>query len=464
MKFLHISDVHLGCTRYQLEESPKDFYRAWIDVLQKYAIDEKVDFVIMAGDFFHKRNVPPETMNHAFAGLSLLKDAGIPVVAIEGNHDQKHNDSEYSWLRSLENWRLLHLVEPRNEGGKFIYEAWDYDSEHYIRGGYIDIGNARIFGSAWYGASANWAIPMLTKSMKEARREGAFHILLLHTDVEGHQTHPIPALSLANLKELKEVTDYVALGHTHKHYEIDNWAFNPGSLEVTSIDEYRETRGAFLIEVDERNQITARHVRDYRQRPFQRLSLDVSPFQEAKAVTEAALEMVRNQARGVNEPISAERGTMSEEDGESINEVREMMRAKRETANSADENSAFGVPQSASEIAPIIEITLRGHLGFPNSLLELKTIREEAQKLTGALHVRVKNHSAPVEYAVAADLEEDASREKLERRVIEDLIARDNRFKTRVENISEAVIGAKRMALSDDEPEKIVDFISMKIT
>lgn len=417
MKFLHISDVHLGCTRYQLEESPKDFFNAWYDVLLRYAVEEKVDFVIMAGDFFHKRNVPPETMNHAFAGLSLLKDAGIPVVTIEGNHDQKHNDSEYSWLRSLENWRLLHLIEPRNENGKFIYEPWDYDSEHYIRGGYIDIGRARIFGSAWYGASANWAIPMLTKALKDNRRAGAFHILLLHTDVEGHQTHPIPALSLANLKELKEVADYVALGHTHKHYEIDNWAFNPGSLEVTSIDEYRETRGAFLIEVAENNQITARHVRDYRQRPFQRLSFDVSGYAEAKAITEGVLEKIKTEAR----------------------------------------------PAEDGELQPIIEITLRGHLGIRNSELELKTIREEAQKLTGALHVRLKNHSAPVEYAVAADLEEDASREKLERRVIEDLILRHNYYKTRVENVSEAVIGAKRMALSDDEPEKIVDFISMKI-
>ena len=65
---------------------------------------------------------------------------------------------------------------------------------------------------------------------------------------------------------------------------------------------------------------------------------------------------------------------------------------------------------------------------------------------------------------IAADLEDDASREKLERRVIEDLIIRDNRFKTRVEDISEAVIGAKRMALSDEEPEKIADFIALKVS
>ena len=423
MKFLHISDIHLGCTRYQLNESPRDFFDAWIDVLKKYAIDEKVDFVVMGGDFFHKRNVPPETMNHAFAGLSLLKDAGIPVVTIEGNHDQKHNDSEYSWLRSLESWRLVHLLQPNNTDGKISYTEWDYDQENYIRGGFIDIGNARIFGSNWYGASANWAIPMLTEAMKEHRRDGAFHILLLHTDVEGHQTHPIPALSLANLKELKSVTDYVALGHTHKAYEIDNWAFNPGSLEITSIDDFRETRGAWLVEIDENNSVNAKHIRDYRQRPFQRIGFDVSGFKDAKEITDGVLAKVSGEARNTSDYANGDTDAIYK---------------------------------------PIIEITLRGHLGFPNSLLQIKEIREEAQKMTDALHVRIKNHSAPIEYAVAADLEDDASREKLERRVIEDLIVRDNRFKSNVESISDAVIGAKRMALSDEEPEKIADFIALK--
>ena len=414
MKFLHISDIHLGCTRYQLAESPRDFFDAWIDVLQKYAIDERVDFVLMCGDFFHKRNVPPETMNYAFAGLSLLKEAGIPAIAIEGNHDQKHNDSDYSWLRSLSNWNLLYLLEPKNAEGGMSYQPWDAD---YAVGGFVDIGRARVFGSHWYGASANWAIPMLTDAIKENRREGAFHVLLLHTDVEGHQTHPIPALSLANLKELKSVTDYVALGHTHKSYEIDNWAFNPGSLEVTSIDDFRETRGAFLVEVDENNQVSARHIKDYKQRPFQRLTFDVSGYADTKEITEGVLAKVSGEAKTY--------------DGDT--------------------------PQ------PIIEITLRGHLGFPNSLLELKQIREEAQKMTGALHIRIKNHSAPVEYAVAADLEEDASREKLERRVVEDLIIRDNRYKTRVDEMAEAIIGAKRLALEEESPEKITDFIALKL-
>ncbi len=411
MKFLHISDVHLGCTRYNLPESPRDFFDAWIDVLQRYGVEERVDFVIMCGDFFHKRNVPPETMNYAVAGLQLMKDAGIPVVAIEGNHDQKHNDSEYSWLRSLANWNLLHLLEPTNADGKIGYEKWNDGC-----GGFIDIGRARIFGSHWYGASANWAIPMLTSAIKENRREGAFHLLMLHTDVEGHQTHPIPALSLSALKELKSVTDYVALGHTHMHYEIDNWAFNPGSIEVTNIAEYREKRGVFLVEVAEDNSISAKHIDDYRYRPFQRIPFNVDGFADAKELTEAVLQTVSREAHA----------------------------------------------SEAEKPQPIIEIILKGQLGFPNSVLEMAEIRERAKVTTGALHIRIKNNSVPVDYAVAADIEEDASREKLERRVVEDLIVRDNRYKTNITDISEAVIGAKRLALSDEEPEKIAEFIAQR--
>lgn len=413
MKFLHIADVHLGCTRYQLPESPRDFFDAWIDVLQRYAIGENVDFVLMCGDFFHKRSVPPETMNYAVAGLQLMKDSNIPVITIEGNHDQKHTDSDYSWLRSLANWNLVHLLEPSNSDGRIIYQPWNEDDG---KGGFIDIGRARIFGSHWYGASANRAIPMLTEAIRDNHREDAFHILMLHTDVEGHQTHPIPALSLSALKELRSVTDYVGLGHTHMHYEIDNWAFNPGSIEVTNIAEYRETRGAFLVEVDNENNVNAKHVTDYVHRPFQRITFEVTGIAEPKDVTPAVIDKVRNDFKTVD----------------------------------------------AGGRAPILEITLRGQLGFPNSLLEMQKIRDSAKTETNAMHVRVRNHSVPIEYAAAVDTAEDVGREVLERRVVEDLIARDKRFSTKRGSISEAVIGAKRLALSDEEPEKIAEFISFK--
>lgn len=412
MKFLHIADIHLGCTRYQLEESPKDFFLAWYDALKKYAVDEQVNFVLIAGDFFHKRNVEPQAMNHAVAGLEMLRKNNIPVLVIEGNHDQAGAGSSHSWLRSLSAWGLMLLLEPQIKDGVVDYKEWD---EAGKAGSFVDIGNARIFGSKWYGTSANVAIPLLTAGIKQNRREGAFHILMLHTDVEGHQTHPLPSLSMANLKELKSVTDYVGLGHTHKMFDVENWCFNPGSLEITNIAEYEEIRGAFLVEVKDDLSIEWKHVRDYRQRPFKKIAHQISANDDVDSVTAGVLDKVKY--------------IRSDEGAE----------------------------------APIVEITLRGHLGFPNSLLEMQKIREETLKMTGALHVRIKNNTVPVEYAVAADVEEDVTRESLERRVVEDLIARDVRYKESAESITDAIIGAKRMALGDEDPEKIADFIASKI-
>ncbi|MFL6230137.1 MAG: exonuclease SbcCD subunit D [Pyrinomonadaceae bacterium] len=418
MKFLHIADIHLGCRRYNLDERTKDFARAWLDVVDDHAIANRVDFVLISGDFFNARRVEPEAMNHAVAGLERLRAAGIPVVAIEGNHDQHEADSvsRFSWMRSLSRWGFLKLLEPDTAEG-FRLAPWD-DAEG--RGSYVDIAGARIFGTHWFGTSANAAIPLLVDALREARSEGLFNILMLHTDVEGQLNRPnIPALSVEKMKELKGLVDYVALGHTHKRFEIENWAFNPGSLEAVSIDEYREERGLYLVEIDEGKNVNAQHSRDYTQRPFQRLNFDVSGAEDAEAVHRGVLEVVEGEAR-------------RHDDGE-------------------------------AQPAPIIEINLRGHLGFKNSLLDIPRMRADVRELTGALHVMVTNRSVPVEYAVAEGLDTEASRLVRERRIIEDLIARDTRFRDRAPQMAGLILEAKRLTLSDETPEKILELIEQQL-
>jgi DNA repair exonuclease SbcCD nuclease subunit len=262
---------------------------------------------------------------------------------------------------------------------------------------------------------------MLADALRSASAEaGRFNILMLHTDVEGQVNRPnLPAVPVATLKELKHLVGYVALGHTHKRFEIDNWAFNPGSLEACSIDEYKEERGAFLVEVDDAYNVKAKHLRDYRQRPFQRLSFDVTGAADAEAVYVGVMETTGREARPFD--------------------------------------------PNGDALAPIIEVTLRGRLGFKNSLLEIKRIREEVQQRTGALHVMLRNQSVPVEYAIAAGMDAQAPRQERERRIIQDLIARDNRYKHRAEEMAELVIEAKRLALTNEPPDKILDLIAQKL-
>jgi len=262
---------------------------------------------------------------------------------------------------------------------------------------------------------------LLTDALRRAHGDGLFNILMLHTDVEGQLNRPnIPALSISRMKELRTLVDYVALGHTHKRFEIEDWAFNPGSLEACTIDEFKEERGLYLVEVDDEHRVTAHHSRDYTQRPFQRLNFDVSGAPDAEAVHSGVLEVIRNEAH------------------------------MHDAENDA-------------RPAPIIEINLRGHLGFKNSLLDISRLREEARAQTGALHIMISNRSVPVEYAVAAGLDSDATRGVRERRIIEDLITRDIRFRARAHDMAALVLDAKRLALEDESPEKILELIEQQL-
>jgi DNA repair protein SbcD/Mre11 len=415
VKFLHIADIHLGIRRYRSEDRARDFFYAWRDCIERYALDEKVSFVLIAGDFFDARKVEPQAMNQAMYCLSRLREAKIPVIAIEGNHDCHETESKFSWLRSLSQWGYIKLLEPVYNDGVVNLAPWD-EKNHV--GSYIDIDGVRVFGSIWYGSTIGKALPALIDQLREHRSPSHFNVMMLHTDVEGQLNRPIPALPVAEINKLKSYVDYLALGHTHKNFEIDGWVYNPGSLEACSVDEYANVRGAYLVEVvDGRH--TAHLVRDYHQRPVMRLSFDVGGYTTPEELHETLFTQLRSEV----------------------------------------------TPHDPSEggEAPVIELTLRGRLGFKSSLLEINRLREDIKKEFKPLLVMMKNQTVPVEYAVAAGLSEGVSRAERERRVIEDLILRDSRYRDQAQSLAALVIEAKRLALADETPSRIIEVIEGKI-
>jgi DNA repair exonuclease SbcCD nuclease subunit len=423
-KFLHIADIHLGISRYRrfgTADRTRDFFEAWSDCLQRYALDEKVDFVLIAGDFFDTRRVEPQAMNHAMFGLMKLKEVGISVIVVEGNHDQHEASQQFSWLRSLSRWGFIKLLEPFSEDdGTIRFDEWD---ETTGKGSYIDIetsdGSFRIFGTTWYGTTVTRQLPAIVDEIQKHRSADRFNIMLLHTDVEGHLNRPIPALPVAKLNELKSVVDYLALGHTHKNFEIDGWVYNPGSLEACNIDEYANVRGAYLVEVKDGNH-TAQLMRDYRQRPFVRIRFEVG----GRATPEELHEALFAQLRSEIEPRD---------------------------------------PEDDAALAPVLEVTLAGQLGFKSSLLELNRLREEIKEEFHPFLCMARDVTIPVEYAVASGSAEHHSRADRERRVIESLIARDARFQEYAGEMTELMLEAKRLALAEEQPEKIVALIEQRL-
>lgn len=409
-RFLHLADIHLGIRRYRSEERTRDFFFAWQDVLERYAIREQVDFVLVAGDFFDARRVEPQAMNHAIAGLERLRAAGIPVVAIEGNHDCREAGSSFSWLRSLSQWGFMHLLEPVYDEGGVSLRAWN---ERERRGSYIDLAGTRIFGSLWYGSTVGQALGSLVEALRGHHQEQLFPIMMLHTDVEGQLNRPIPALPVARLDELRSHIRYLALGHTHKNFEIDGWVYNPGSLEACNVDEYFNERGAYLVETNGKSH-QAELKREYQQRPIIRQSFDVGGHETSAQLFESLLAQL-----------------------------------DRELA-----------PTPGDAAAPVLEVTLRGQLGFSTSSLELNRYREEIRARFNPLLVILRNQTMPIELAVGLGLTEQTSRAERERRVIEDLLTREIRYRDHAASLAGLILEAKRLALSSEAPERILDLIA----
>src|SRR5437588_8804568 len=85
MRLLHTGDWHVGRTirgRSRTEEFA-DALREVVGIARQ----ENVDALLLAGDLYDHRSPAPEADALVFEALVRLHEAGIPVVAIPGNHD-----------------------------------------------------------------------------------------------------------------------------------------------------------------------------------------------------------------------------------------------------------------------------------------------------------------------------------------------------------------------------------------
>ncbi len=262
-KFLHIADVHLGKRQYNNNERYQDYFRVFKWIL-KLAIQESVDFVLIAGDLFDNRQVSPYVLTEVFYIIRNFKDKSqevinreIPLICIEGNHDNSIY-SRQSWMTFLADLDLIILLSGEYDKNKKSISFEPYDPKTH-RGGMIQIKNVNIYGIPFYGSSTVHLFQPIVEAIEEDPSK--LNVLMMHFGVKGHDSSK-PGIELsAPFKKLHSKVDYLALGHYHKLYQLPRknpWIHNPGALEITDIREVFEyfdkdaKRGAFLISSDEK--------------------------------------------------------------------------------------------------------------------------------------------------------------------------------------------------------------------
>lgn len=404
--FLHVGDIHLGNQQYGLNARYNDFARAFLEVAE-YAVAHQVSFVLIAGDLFHKQSVDAKTLTQSIAGLSKIRAADIPVVAIEGNHDRLRYRDDLSWLDFLNRQQYLCLLS--TAPGSLDLVPWD---EEKRCGSYIDLDGVRIYGIQYLGAALPKIFTKITEQMDEIATSGIDHtIFMLHAGLEGEVPGTVDTLTHNQLAPLRSNVDYLALGHVHKNYEHDGWIYNPGALEACGIEEGPWKRGFYHVQID-----TAHNPKHHtclienNRRPFYRLAFGVDSCPSPHDLYDQLHSYLAEQAQTKND-------------------------SKK----------------------PIVGLRLHGVLPFNHADLDLEHIRTLVERVYQALLARIKNDTRSTEFAV--QVVQDVSQEDLERSVLCELIERDARYRPDSEHWASLMVQVKEMALANSTPEQIVEVL-----
>ena len=402
--FLHMADCHLGYRQYNSRERQNDFTRAYLDIIRA-AIERKVDFVLLAGDLFEKRAIDPVTLDHAIVGLERLREAGIPCLAVEGNHELAHYRDSIGWVRFLAERELLTLLNPQRDGERVTLPRYENREGAYVE----PVPGLRVYGMRYYGSSTPHMVKQVADAVATADDEGVeYTIFMAHAGVEGILDHQSGAISHRELAPLRSHVDYLALGHIHKPYAFDNWIYNPGSPETNSLTETGwPERGYYLVEVD--TEAEPKHgpvLHANSRRPFVRIFFKVD-------ACETPVELFE-QCRG-----HVERGRR----------------------------------QFSSK--PVVELRLTGVLPFDRSALSIEPFEKMIEELYQPLHCIVRNDTRGAEFAVGID--QHLSRPALERQIVADLLERDNRFRARSGEWTELALAIKQLAVSGAPADAILE-------
>jgi len=269
IKVLHLSDTHIGMENYGridpetgLHTRLKDFVKC-LEFAIDTAIEEGVDLALFAGDAYRTADPNPTHQREFAAKMRRLTDAGIPVVMVAGNHDIP---AAYGKATALDIFRTL--------GAPSLYRVVTRPELLTLE---TKKGPVQILGLPWPSRNAlvtkeaykNFTDEEITKKIQEIYTE-ALDSYVRHLDPK------VPSVLLAHLAAAEATYsgsersamigkdpvfltgalanpafDYVALGHIHKHQNLnpknDPPVVYPGSIDRVDFGEEFDKKGFCMV-------------------------------------------------------------------------------------------------------------------------------------------------------------------------------------------------------------------------
>ena len=217
-RILHTSDLHLdsplkslALKDERLRTQVQTASRLALERMVRFCIDEEVRAVLIAGDLYDGNERSAKTAAYLSGQMERLKDAGIDVFYVKGNHDAENPISGEIALPSN-----VHVFGGRGDK---------------VRLGETDIW---IHGVSFRERHA----PESLLPRYGSPTPGAVNIALMHTSLSGAAGHD--PYAPCTVKELRNAGfDYWALGHVHKRevHSSSPWIVMPGNPQGRDIGE-----------------------------------------------------------------------------------------------------------------------------------------------------------------------------------------------------------------------------------
>ncbi|HEX68771.1 MAG TPA: DNA repair exonuclease [Candidatus Bathyarchaeota archaeon] len=275
--FVHVADLHLGYMQYNLDARLKDFTRAFDEVVEK-TLELKPDFMIIAGDIFHHARPSNFTLEKAIKNFRKLKEAEIPVLAVDGSHDAAPNIITGTILNPLHSAGLIHYL-PRLEGA-----CWENEN-CYIYG----IPNFRT------KKRTEEALPEFYKKNKPSPKPSKFNIFVFHMAVDLPGATPPYMEAEISPELIPEGFNYYAGGHVHTPIKLpfkNGILVYSGCTETVSLQDIKNEKGFYYIEVNEKGTPKLQRIKLESPRKFILLDMDFSGSTPQK-ITEEAIKRIK---------------------------------------------------------------------------------------------------------------------------------------------------------------------------
>ncbi len=266
MKFLHLSDLHIGLRMYEHSfiEDQKHMLNAAIDVVE----NEAVEAVLIAGDIYDKQIPPAEAMAVFDSFISRLADMNIPVLISSGNHD---STERLSFGGSIMSAKGVHISPVYNGNIKPITLTDKYGEFDAYMIPFIKPADVRRFFEDVNIESYTDAMRAVISALPiDATKR---NILICHQNV-GTSTQcesVVGGLDMIDANVFEQF-DYVALGHIHEAYPVlrDSIRYC-GTVLCHEFKFCGSKTGFYVIDMDENGEISKKFIDYFPQHPMLKL-------------------------------------------------------------------------------------------------------------------------------------------------------------------------------------------------